>query len=187
LPHLERLHHELDVPVVYVSHSVDEIVRLADEVLWLERGRIRAAGDAIEILGRLDFGAALGEEASSLLEASVRRHDERYELTELDSVWGPLFTHRLAQQVGQSVRLRIRARDVSLSLDDHENSSVLNRLPAKIAGTLAAAPGEVLVRLARPEGGAESLLAAITKKSYEELGLEDGVQVRARIKGVSVR
>jgi len=185
LPHLERLHRTLEIPIVYVSHSIDEVARLADGVVWLDAGRIRATGTAASLLGRLDFGQVLGEQALSFIEASVTKHDDSYELTELDSAWGPLWTHRLAARPAERVRLRVHARDVSLSLNENTKTSVLNSLAASVS-CADRSGGEMLVRLSRP-GGDEVLLARITSKSYDELGLREGTRVWARIKAVSVR
>jgi molybdate transport system ATP-binding protein len=185
LPHLERLQRELEIPIVYVSHSIDEVARLADTVVWLDAGQVRATGTAASLLGRLDFGQALGEEALSFIEARILEHDDRYQLTQLESVWGSLWTHWLAAPPGESVRLRVQARDVSLSLTENSRTSVLNSLPAIVSGAERSA-GEMLVRLSHP-GGDEVLLARITLKSYEELGLAEGTQLWARIKAVSVR
>jgi molybdate transport system ATP-binding protein len=187
LPHLERLHRELAVPMIYVSHSIEEVARLADWLVWLEDGRVRSSGPAQEVLGGLELGVALGDEAASIIDALVRRHDTDYELTLLDSPWGELWTHRLESEPGARVRVRIRARDVSLSLDESERSSVLNALPAVVLDAARPAPGEVLVRLRTPAHGLETLFACVTRKSFEELALHDGMRVRARIKGISVR
>jgi molybdate transport system ATP-binding protein len=187
LPHLERLHRELLVPIVYVSHSIEEVARLADWVLWLDSGRLAASAPAPELLARLELGVALGELAASLLDATVLRHDEKYALTLLESRWGKLWSHRLDAEPGARVRVRIQARDVSLSLEEHERSSVLNALPAVVLDAAPGAPGEMLLRLCPATGGEDVLFACVTRKSFDELELRQGLQVRARIKGISVR
>jgi molybdate transport system ATP-binding protein len=187
LQHLERLHRELAVPMIYVSHSIEEVARLADWLVWLDAGRVRSSGPAHQVLGGLELGVALGDEAASMIDAVVRRHDADYELTLLDSPWGELWTHRLYSEPGARVRVRIRARDVSLSLDETERSSVLNALPAVVVDAARSAPGEMLVRLGTPQRGLETLFACVTRKSFDELLLREGVRVRARIKGISVR
>jgi molybdate transport system ATP-binding protein len=177
----------LELPVVYVSHRIEEIARIGDELLWLEAGSVRAAGPLGALLGRLDMGKALGDDAGGVIEATVRRHDERYHLSVVDSAWGELWTHRLTHRVGDRVRLRIRARDVSLSLGSEERSSILNVFFADVTGIAERAPGEVLVQLGCPTAPGETLLASITEKSRVDLGLEKGNRVLARVKSVSVR
>lgn len=187
LPLLEHLHRELDVPVIYVTHSLDEVIRLADRIVWIDKGTIIGHGSVAEILARIDFASDLGDEAGSSIAAIVRRQDDAYHLTELDSAWGVLFTHRLEAQPGQSIHLHVRARDVSIALHAEERSSILNVLPAVVDAFEETSPGEVLLRLRCPGALDEALLARITRKSLEQLAVRVGDQVYARVKSVSMR
>lgn len=187
LGHLEALPATLSAPLLYVTHSVDEASRLGERVVWLEAGRVRAVGSPGEIFGRLDLGLSLGDEAGGLIEASVRRHDPAYALTELESAWGPVFTHRLAASEGRRVVLRARARDVSLALERETKSSIMNVFDAEVTALEQISAGETLVALGCPRDPKQALLARVMKKSADELGLKPGLRVLARVKGVSLR
>jgi molybdate transport system ATP-binding protein len=117
----------------------------------------------------------------------VVEHDEKYHLTKLESVWGSVHTHRLAAEPGTEVRLRVRARDVSIGLGLDERSSILNVFQARVAALAEAAPGEVLVKVECVDDPSQPLLALITQKSCDDLALVVGMPVLARVKGVSVR
>lgn len=187
LGHLERLRHELEIPVLYVTHTIDELARLADRVVWLERGGVRGIGSPGEVLGRLDLAAQLGDEAGGLIDAVVERHDEVHHLTELSCRWGELAIPRVAASPGDALRLRVRASDVSMSLERERLSSILNVLPGVIVELADDSPGQVLVRAACPADDSLVLLARITTRSVEHLRLRRGSRVYLRIKSVSVR
>ena len=169
------------------------MARLADHVVWLEGGRVRATGPLGPVLARLDVAGAFGDEAGAVVEARVARHDPAYELSALDSVWGTLWVRRLEREAGETVRVQVFARDVSLSLGEDADSTILNRFAARIVELAPAGPGQVLVRLGRPgitgsegEEADDFLLARITQKSAEHLGLGPGAEVYARVKSVSL-
>ncbi len=185
LPYLERLHRELAVPLLYVSHAADEIARLADHLLLIDRGRQIAAGPFTELSARPDLPFARGEEAGAVIETCVQAHDEHFALTELSFAGGRLWVGRLPLAPGARARVRIHARDVSLSLAAPTGSSVLNRVPSRVAAVEAEGqpPGLVLVRLT---AGETRLLARITGKSAVELDLRPGRKVIALIKGAAV-
>jgi molybdate transport system ATP-binding protein len=186
LKHLVRLRRELDVPILYVTHAIEEVARLADRVVWVEQGRVRSLGTPGEVFARLDGGQSLGDDASGLIVAVVRGHDE-YELTELDSAWGRLFVARMDAAPGERVQLRIRAADVSIGLEPDPKSSILNVLAADVEETRETSPGQVLVRLTCPVDPSLALLARITRRSAAELAIARGSRVFARVKSVSVR
>lgn len=187
LGRLERIRDELWVPVIYVTHALDEVARLADRVVWLEAGKVRALASPEELFARLDVGVSLDEQATSLIPARVVRHDEGYHLSELHTAWGVVRVHRLAALPGAFARLQVRARDVSIALQPEPNTSILNAFPAKILDLSAVSPGEALLRLGCPSDPTQALLARVTQKSVDELGLSPGREVYARVKGVSVR
>lgn len=186
LPYLERLHDELAIPVLYVSHSVAEVARLADHMVWLEKGQVMAAGPAPELLTRTDLAPARGDDAASVLDAVVLGHDEQYHLTELDADCGRIWVRRLERPAGSRVRIRLLARDVSISLDQEPRSSILNRWPLEVESLTELDPARLLVRLRRPGGGSCCLLSRITRRSADELGLRPGLQVHAQIKSVAL-
>ncbi len=185
LPYLERLHRELDIPVIYVSHSLKEVTRLADHMVWLEAGKVLAEGPLNEVLGRLDVEAAWEEEAGSVLDAVVAEHDSEYHLTALDSRCGRLWVRRLELGIGAAVRVRLPARDISLSLEPDRASSILNVWPATVESIAEAAPGQVYAGL-RTDAEAPVVVARITRRSCEALRLEPGTLVYARIKSVGL-
>jgi molybdate transport system ATP-binding protein len=186
LPCLERLHDTLKIPVLYVSHSPDEVARLADNMVLLEDGRVRASGPTTELLVRLDLPLARGEEAAAVVQGVVDRHDERYRLSEVRIPGGRLALERLDRPVGARVRVRIHPRDVSLVLEPPRNTSILNVLPARVMELTEVGESQVLVKLCSGEINPTPLLARITRRSRDVLGLRPGVDLYAQVKAVSL-
>ena len=185
LPYLERLHSELDIPVLYVSHSPDEVARLADHVVYLEAGRAHAAGPLNEILTRPDLPLVHLDEAAAVLDARVAGHDEVYHLTEVSIPCGRLAVSHSALPVGAPTRVRIHARDVSLALQLPERSSIQNVLPATVLDVQGDHdPAQALVRL--DLGNGAILLARITWRSVAHLGIAPGIRVYAQVKSVAL-
>jgi len=183
LPYLEKLHSELDIPVLYVSHALDEVARLADHMVLLDAGHVSAVGATHELMTRLDLPLAHGDGAGALIHATISGHEADYHLTLADFPGGRL---RVAQQVhaiGQSLRLRVLARDVSLTLAPQVDTSILNILPARVITLSDDGPGQVMVAL---DAGGTALLARITKKSVDSLALQPGRAVYAQVKGVAI-
>lgn len=184
LPYLERLRDELRLPIVYVSHSVAEVARLATTVVVLDRGRVMASGPAARILSDPNIAPGLGlREAGSLLVARVAAHEDEDGLTRLNSGAGPLWLPRIAAAPGAAVRLRILAQDVMLATHRPEGISALNILPAIVSDIrLGEGPGAIVSLRA----GSETILARITRRSSRALSLAPGVPVFAVLKAVSV-
>jgi molybdate transport system ATP-binding protein len=187
LTHLVRLREKLQIPTLYVTHALDEVARLADHVVWLEGGKVLGSGPPADILGRMDTSALLGSEAGGLIDATVTRHDDTHRLTELESAWGPLVILRSSDELGAPIRLRIRASDVSVSLERERHSSILNVLEGVVEQLAYEDDGQVLVRVACPTHTSLGLLARVSRRSVEHLSLATGLKVFLRIKGVSVR
>ena len=183
LPYLERLHGELASPVLYVSHAADEVARLADHLVLLNDGRVRASGPIGELLTRLDVAREQGAEAEAVVEARVAGHDEDYHLSHLDFPGGRFHVSRIPLPVGRDTRLRVLARDVSITLKPQTGTSILNIFPAVIDDLAEAGPAQMLVRL-RLAG--TPLLARITRKSASNLTLAAGKQVYAQVKAVAL-
>jgi molybdate transport system ATP-binding protein len=140
-----------------------------------------------ELLSRLDVGRTLGDEAGSAVEGRLLRHDEAHHLSVLASAWGELWVRRLDGEPGDPVRVHVRARDVSLSLEEGPPTSILNVLRLEVLELTEIAPGEVLVRLGRSSlDPAPALLATVTSRSRDLLGLSPGLPVWARVKSVSL-
>ncbi len=184
LPYLERLHDELDIPVLYVSHSPDEVARLADHVVLLDQGRVVAQGALQETLARLDLPTAFSEDAGVVIEARVAAHDDAYHLSRLDFAGGEVLVARRAAAIGQRLRFRVHARDVSLALSRSEDSSITNVIAATVCALVEAdTPAHVLVRL---DAAGTPLLARITRRSSDHLQLAPGLAVWAQIKAVAL-
>lgn len=183
MPYLESLHDELNVPIIYVSHSPDEVARLADHLVLLENGRVRADGPIGSMLTRLDLPLAYGDDAAAVIEAKVTGHDDHYAVTYLEFGGGQFTVARNSLSVGQVVRLRVVARDVSLTLEHQTGTSILNIISATIAEIITDEQPEVIVRLI---AGGVSLLSRITRKSAEQLDLTCGQRVYAQIKSIAL-
>ncbi|MFW0757706.1 molybdenum ABC transporter ATP-binding protein [Pseudomonas sp. H11T01] len=186
LPYLERLHDELDIPVLYVSHSQDEVARLADHIVLLSEGKALASGPIGETLARLDLPMALGDDAGVVIEGKVSAYDAPYQLLTLQ-LPESLLSVRVAHSPlanGKTLRFKVQARDVSLSLQDTEHSSILNRLPVTVISEVPADnAAHVLIRL---DAAGTALLARITRYSRDQLNLHPGQQLWAQIKAVAV-
>lgn len=185
LPYLERLHDELDIPLVYVSHSQDEVARLADHLVLLEHGRATASGPVGQTLARLDLSLAQAEDAGVVLQGQVQRHDPYYQLLDLRLPGGALLRITHAPKTpGSTLRVKVQARDVSLSLSADHASSILNRLPVQVLACRAADnPAHVLVSL---DASGSALLARVTRYSADQLGLHPGQALWAQIKSVAL-
>ena len=183
LPYLEALNRELDIPVLYVSHSRSEVVRLADHMVMLEEGEVRATGPVDELFSRLDLALAHEPDTKSVVEAVVAEHDELYRLTYLDFPGGRFAVEHRPLPQGSPVRLQVFARDVSLALSCEDRSSILNTFPAVVEQVVEEGPSQVTVRLTL---GTVPLLSRITRKSAVELGLEPGARVFAQAKSVAL-
>jgi len=184
LPYLERLRDQASVPIVYVSHSVAEVTRLANTIVLISDGRVRAVGPVQEVMGRAELYPLAGRfEAGAILAVRVAAHDARWRLTELTGAFGKLMVPLLDAPIGTALRVRIRARDVILALTPPIGISALNVLAGWVEALVPIEEGalEVEVRL-----GGERLLARVTRRSGEALGLVPGRQVFAVIKTVAI-
>jgi molybdate transport system ATP-binding protein len=187
LGHLEHMRRGLEIPMLYVTHAVDEVARLGDRVVWLDQGKVRGTGTPGEVLGRLDVGMSLGDEAGGFVDAVVRQHDPAYHLTELECAWGRIVISQVAAEPGEVLTLRVRASDVSIGLERERSSSILNVFEGLVQALAEDSPGQVLVRLVCPTDDSLALLARVTRRSVEHLELAPGLSVYLRVKGVSVR
>ena len=183
LPYIESLHRELEIPILYVSHSSDEVARLADHLALVEGGVAEEAGPIQEMLTRLDLPLAQGPEAEALLSATVAEHDDEFHLTYLDSSAGKFTVVRKDLSIGEPVRLRIAAKDVSLTLAPQSDTSILNIFPATVLEMAPLGIAQVTVRL---DAGGTPLLARVTKKSVSALGIQEGKEVFAQAKSVAL-
>jgi len=190
LPWLEQLHEALDVPVVYVTHSLDEVARLADHVVLLEEGRVLADGPLAQMLTRSNLPLARGDSAVSVLQGHCSGYSPADQLAVYDIDGGQLLLPQSRQgvpQPGTRPRLHIQARDVSLSLVMPAQTSVLNVLPAVVDSLTDNAPAQVVVSLRLgADGQGATLLSRISSLSARRLALAPGQLVYAQIKGVAM-
>jgi molybdate transport system ATP-binding protein len=184
LPHLARLRDQAGIPIIYVSHALGEIMRLADELMLLEAGRVRALGPLQQLLARRDLPLGHLPEGGAVFDAVIEEHDPKYGLTYVRIGAGRLAVARQSAPLGERVRVRVDASDVSLALKPPELTSILNVLPATVLDLVEDDDqAQALVRL---EAGAEPLLARITRRSAAELGLVPGMRLFALVKSVAL-
>ncbi|MDR2015459.1 MAG: molybdenum ABC transporter ATP-binding protein [Azoarcus sp.] len=185
LPYLERLHNELSIPVVYVSHSLNEVTRLADHLVLIENGRATANGPLMDILARPDLSAAFAGETGAVLETTVAAR-EADGLTRLEFPGGKLYIAGDTYTPGNRLRCHIHASDISLALSARTDTSILNTLPATVAAVAETdTPGHALVQL-RLMDGKTLLLARITERSRQALAITPGLTVIAQVKSVAI-
>lgn len=183
LPYIERLRDEVRIPIIYVSHAVPEVARLATTVVLLSDGKVEAVGPVAVVMSRLDLFPLTGRyEAGAVLEGTVAAHDDAVQLTTLAAAVGPLRVPRLALPVGSPVRVRIRARDVMIAVQRPEGLSALNLLEGRVAEIAAGSGPIVELRL---DCSGETLLARITRQSVERLALAPGKPIYAVIKSIA--
>jgi molybdate transport system ATP-binding protein len=183
LPYIERLRDELRLPIVYVSHAVEEVARLADTVVVLAGGRSVMAGGANEVFGRLDLGNLAGSfEPGTVLHARIAAQDPAGGATLLEHPAGQLSVSYRPGAVGAPVRLRVRARDVALAVGEPGLLSIRNRMAATVTEIAAPDGHGVDVKL---DVGGEALVARITRSAVVALGLEVGRPVVALIKSTA--
>lgn len=184
IPFLENTFHLLDIPVIYVTHSVDELVRLADHVVVMEQGRVALSGAPVEIFSRLNTSLAQHDDAFSVLTGQLMPSGQLPGLSTVSTAAGNILHVPPTAVSGQKVRLKIQARDVSLSLERSKKSSILNILPAVVEEVCEnTASGSCTVRL---DLKGDKLLARISSYSRDQLQIEPGKQLFAQIKAAAL-
>lgn len=184
LPYLERLHEELEIPVIYVSHMPDEVARLADHLVVLDAGRVVASGPLGTTLTRLDLPLKLGGDSGAVIEGKIGEVDQQWHLVRVDFDGGSLWTRDQGIAVGSSVRVRVLANDVSLTLEKSEHTSIQNLLPGVVdAIGDDTHPGQLLVRVVV---GEVVLLASVTRRAAAGLYLKAGQKLWVQVKSVAL-
>jgi molybdate transport system ATP-binding protein len=186
LPYLQALPDRLSIPILYVSHSLAEVARLADHMIWLVDGRVQAAGPPSEVIGNLEFARWRRDDAGVVVDATVREHDEEGHLTLLDGPWGPVWVRRQHREAGERLRLQISASDVSIGLVPEPDTTIMNQFFVRVTEVAHSGEGEVLVRLESPVTDGPALVARITWRSQQRLGIDIGRNVYARVKSVAL-
>ena len=183
LPYLERLRDHLALPILYVSHAPDEVARLADHLVLLDGGRAIASGPLAETLARTDLPDHITDDVGVVLEARLAAQAEDG-LSRLDFAGGHIWVSQRSEAIGQALRCRIFARDVSLARQQPTETSILNIFTGRITDIApTATPGHVLVGIELP---GSRLIARITERSRRSLDLQAGQTVWAQAKAVSV-
>ncbi|MCX7086912.1 MAG: molybdenum ABC transporter ATP-binding protein [Methylococcales bacterium] len=183
LPFLKILHQTLNIPVLYVTHSQQEVAQLADHLVILTEGKVIAAGGLYETLSRLDLPLAQDQQAVTVWQVSVAEHEVDYHLTRVTFAGGSLSLPLIDAAIGSPLRVQIFARDVSIALEAPKASSILNILPGIISGIADYQAGQSMLQL---QVGKQVLLAHITHKSVLLLNLHIGMRVYVQIKGSSL-
>ena len=184
LPRLERLRDALDIPILYVSHALAEVMRLADELVLLEGGHVRAAGPLQSLLTRADLPLEGFDQPGTVLEGVIAEHDPQFHLSYVLTSGGRLALSLRELPLGHHVRVRVDARDVSLALQPQQQTSISNVLPGTVLDLRAEQdPAQMLVRV---QLGKDVLLARVTRRSAVQLGIAEGLAVYAQIKSVAL-
>lgn len=188
LPFLERLHEALAMPIVYVSHALEEVARLADHLVLMQAGRVVAAGALGEVMARLDLPTARGEGAGVVLGAVVVERDAQWQLARLrvgqDSGDFDLWARDHGLPVGRPVRVRLLARDISLARSPQSGTSIGNQLHGSVEAI--ADDEHASLALVRVRIGASAVVARLTRRSAHALGLAPGLPVWAQVKTVAL-
>jgi len=197
LPWLEKLRDELKIPMLYVTHAADEVVRLADTLVVMESGQVRAVGPVTEMLSNMDLPLVVGDDVGALMEGHVQALDKQWHLAQVriskasSSAAGEgnptvpsLWVRDSGLQMGQPVRLRVLARDVSITLEEAQNTSIQNHLPCVVESIHAEShPSQALLRL---RCGEVLLIARVTARAVHDLGLQVGMAAWAQVKSVAL-
>ncbi|MEO1202438.1 MAG: TOBE domain-containing protein, partial [Pseudomonadota bacterium] len=184
LPFIESVHAEFGLPIVYVSHNIDEIALLCDQLVVMHEGRSVAAGELSEVLLETGLPVLGGSEASAVVRVGDLEYDPEYDISRATIAGGTLWLPGRHSAGPAGLRVRIRANDVSLVADTAEVSSILNRLDAEIVSIETESAHSLLVHL---DAGGTRLISRITRKSGEKLGIYAGMRILAQIKSISVQ
>lgn len=184
LPWLERMRDELSIPMLYVTHSADEVARLADHLVVLDAGRVSAVGAVADVLASVESPVDVGEDAGTLMKAQIVERDADWHLVRADFAGGCFWVRDGGQPIGAKVRLRILAKDVSIQLQEPTKTSIQNHLQATIDAIVDGHdPSQVLIRM---NCHGAPLLARVTKRASHSLQLVPKMPVWAQVKSVAV-
>jgi molybdate transport system ATP-binding protein len=190
LPYLETLHRELNLPVLYVTHSLEEVARLADHLLVMQDGRVGEQGPVAEVMGSVDSALQQEEGSGAVLFGKVTQRESDWHQVRVEFPGGSLWVGDTGDALGAQLRLRILARDVSLSLVDNTQSSIVNRLPCvvtQIADDQDQSMALIGLTMAATEKtNITRLVARISRRSVADLQLQVGSRVWAQIKSVAI-
>lgn len=183
LSYLASLYRQFSIPIFYVTHAIDEVARLAHYVVLMDKGRVIAQGHIAQMLSRPELTITHGDEAAVIISGEIASHDSQYHLSDISIGEQVITVARVSLEVGEFVRLKIDARDVSVSLTPSNDSSILNILPAKISQIVSENESQVSLFLLSSN---QQLLARITNKSLQRMNLKVGDEVFAQIKSIAL-
>jgi molybdate transport system ATP-binding protein len=183
MPFLERLHSELNIPTIYVSHAPDEVARLADYLMLMDKGVILATGPINEILTRFDLPVSHDADSGAVVSTTPGDYDEQFGLTMLGFAGGSLLVPGKIDSSSRNIRVRIMARDISLTLQQQTDTSILNIVSATVLELSEDSPAQTLVKL---DAGGTVLLARITRKSAAAMDITPGLTLYAQIKSIAL-
>ena len=183
LPYLDSLHNQLDIPILYVTHSQDETSRLADHLMLIENGKIIGNGPVNEMLTRFDMPMARSNEAISIFDAKVINRDPEFSLMYLEFSGGQFVVPDNGMPIESLVRIRVAARDVSLTKKKQTDTSILNIFSAVVEEMAPEGKAQIIVRLSM---GEVILLSCLTRKSASTLELEIGLSIFVQVKSIAI-
>ncbi|MDH5183280.1 MAG: molybdenum ABC transporter ATP-binding protein [Gammaproteobacteria bacterium] len=184
MPYLQRLHSDLAIPVLYVSHAADEVAQLADHLVLMKNGRVESQGSINKMRKHLHLTSHIStSDESTGFEATVIDYDDAFHITYLEAGGVRLSVIGIVASVGESVELSINAEDISLSLEPIKDSSILNMIPVRLGSMAERKPAHVQISL---DSGLGPLLAHTTRKSVKELVLHPGKEVYAVLHNLTV-
>jgi molybdate transport system ATP-binding protein len=187
LPFFEALHDSLSIPILYVSHDISEVERLADVLVLVAGGRVVAFGPLLTMLSDARLPIARTADAAVVLDATVQRYDEQYSLTEMNVHGEILFVAKRVGEVGKVRRLRIAAADVSVAAERPSQTSILNVIPTRIREIHPVDDAQVnIVMTIGQAADGPALLARLSRRALDALNLSSGQSVYAQVKAVSL-
>jgi molybdate transport system ATP-binding protein len=187
LPFLERLRDRLSLPIVYITHAIAEVERLADQIVLMDNGRVIGAGPLDELQSNPALPLAIARDAAVTLDGVIEAHDNGYGLLTLSVRGGSLIVPAPQAAIGEHRRVRVIAGDVSLAREPPGLTSILNVLPARIISATPVDADEIIAVLALgADGSGARLLSRLTRKSWDSLSLAEGTSVYAQVKAVAL-
>jgi molybdate transport system ATP-binding protein len=184
LPYLDKLHRELAIPVLYVTHSPDEVARLAHHIVVLDQGRVVASGGLLETLSRIDLPIKLGDDLGAVVEATVGEIDSQWHLSRCDFSGGEIWTRNQGLALHQKIRLRVLARDVSIATERPVATSIQNSLQGSVVSIADdEQAGYALVRILV---GTDHFIARVTQRALHELSIQLGQTIWVQVKSVAI-
>ncbi len=184
LPYLEKLREDFELPILYITHSIDEVARLANYLVVMSQGQVVAQGSLSEVLSRLDLPFQLGEDTGVVVEAKVVERDTQWKLLRAEFSGGQLWVRDGGDAIGSIIRIRILARDVSLALEAHEDSSIVNLLQAEVIEVRD--DTRTAMALVRLRIETTVIIARVSRRSVHHLDIHIGRQMWLQIKSVAI-